>query len=179
MAQKSSIIKLPKQIRVEIDKLLSDGVFTIDQIIEHIRSMGGDVSRSAIGRYSKKFNDASKKMREAREISTVFAQELGDLKDDSVGRQLTEMLRTVVFQVLIPKMNEDDPTVKPADLMMLARAIKDLGTTSKLSADMELKIRKEAQEEANKKAEAAMSEVAKKNGFSDENVDLFRKLLRG
>ena len=86
MPRKSSIKQLPPPIKTEIDRLLSDGRTTIDEIVAHLQKLGVTVSRSAVGRYSQRFEDVSRKMREAREISTAFAKELGDFKNDEVGR---------------------------------------------------------------------------------------------
>lgn len=148
MPRKSSIKQLPPPIKTEIDRLLSDGRTTIDEIVAHLQKLGVTVSRSAVGRYSQRFEDVSRKMREAREISTAFAKELGDFKNDEVGRQITEMLRTVIFNVLLPRVSDEEPTVEPADLMFMAKAIKELSSANKMSADMELRIRKEAAEQA-------------------------------
>ena len=123
MPRKSSIKQLPPPIKTEIDRLLSDGRTTIDEIVAHLQKLGVTVSRSAVGRYSQRFEDVSRKMREAREISTAFAKELGDFKNDEVGRQITEMLRTVIFNVLLPRVSDEEPTVEPADLMFMAKAI--------------------------------------------------------
>lgn len=179
MPRKSSIKKLPHQIKTEIDRLLSDGRTTIDEIVLHLKKLGVTVSRSAVGRYSQKFEDVSRKMREAREVSAAFAQELGDLKNDEVGRQLTEMLRTVIFNVLLPKVSNEEAAVKPSDLMLMAKAIKDLSSANKLSADLELKIRKEAAEQAKEEAVKGVIAAGRKNGLSKEVLDAMKRGVFG
>ena len=179
MPRKSSIKKLPHQIKTEIDRLLSDGRTTIDEIVLHLKKLGVTVSRSAVGRYSQKFEDVSRKMREAREISASFAQELGDLKNDEVGRQLTEMLRTVIFNVLIPKVSKEEVAVKPSDLMLMAKAIKDLSSANKLSADLELKVRKEAAEQAKQEAVKGVIAAGRKNGLSKEVLEAMKRGVFG
>lgn len=179
MPRKSSIKQLPPQIKTEIDRLLSDGRTTIDEIVAHLQKLGVTVSRSAVGRYSQRFEDVSRKMREAREISTAFAKELGDFKNDEVGRQITEMLRTVIFNVLLPRASDEEPTVEPADLMFMAKAIKELSSANKMSADMELRIRKEAAEQAKQDAVKAVVATGKKNGLSKEVLDAMKRGVFG
>ena len=179
MPRKSSIKKLPPPIKTEIDRLLSDGRTTIDEIVAHLQKLGVTVSRSAVGRYSQRFEDVSRKMREAREISTAFAKELGDFKNDEVGRQITEMLRTVIFNVLLPRVSDEELTVEPADLMFMAKAIKELSSANKMSADMELRIRKEAAEQAKQDAVKAVVATGKKNGLSKEVLDAMKRGVFG
>lgn len=179
MVRKSTIKQLPADIRAELDRLLAEGRVTIDEIVVHLKKLGASVSRSAVGRYSQKFEDVSRKMREAREVSAAFAQELGDLKNDEVGRQLTEMLRTVIFNVLLPKVSNEEAAVKPSDLMLMAKAIKDLSSANKLSADLELKIRKEAAEQAKEEAIKGVIAAGKKNGLSKEVLDAMKRGVFG
>lgn len=179
MVRKSTIKQLPADIRAELDRLLAEGRVTIDEIVAHLKHLGAGVSRSAVGRYSKSFEDVSRKMREAREVSAAFARELGDLKNDEVGRQLTEMLRTVIFNVLLPKVSDEQSAVKPSDLMLMAKAIKDLSSASKLSADLELKVRKEAAEQAKQEAVKGVIAAGKKNGLSKEVLDAMKRGVFG
>ena len=118
-------------------------------------------------------------LREAREVSAAFAQELGDLKNDEVGRQLTEMLRTVIFNVLLPKVSNEEAAVKPSDLMLMAKAIKDLSSANKLSADLELKVRKEAAEQAKQEAVKGVIAAGRKNGLSKEVLDAMKRGVFG
>lgn len=89
------------------------------------------------------------------------------------------MLRTVIFNVLLPRVSDEEPTVEPADLMFMAKAIKELSSANKMSADMELRIRKEAAEQAKQDAVKAVVATGKKNGLSKEVLDAMKRGVFG
>jgi hypothetical protein len=150
--------RLPPEILEAIHKLL-DGGQTLDAILEHLAGLGATVSRSALGRYSQDYQHIAAKLREAREISTAFAAQLSDMPND-MGRVVTELLQSLVFKVLLNEAEGEKPDLKAGELMFLAKAIKDMASANKTSADMEMKIRevarKEIEAEARKKLDAAV-----------------------
>ena len=163
MGQKSSIKKLSKAVREDIDALLAKGEVTIDQLVEHIQGLGADVSRSAAGRHKKQFDDVSRKMREAREVAGALVADLGEDAGDDLGRMLMESLHTVIFRILMHAQQGDDdgPPLTPAEAQQLGKAIKDIASAKKISADRELKIREAVRKEIEGKARQAADAVGK------------------
>ena len=53
MPPKSTIIRLPPEIRAEVDRLIREGAATTDEIVAALRELGAETSRSAVGRYAK------------------------------------------------------------------------------------------------------------------------------
>ena len=173
MARKSSIESLPPDIQVAVNAALRQG-WTIDDIVGHVRDMGGDVSRSAVGRYKQRFEQIGRKMRETRDVAKVWIDKLGEEPDGDVARLLTELIRTIAFKTSMT-LAEDDDAVDPKHLAMLARSIKDLATADRATAELALKLRREIADEA---AEAVET-VAKERGLSADAVDEIKRKILG
>ncbi len=158
--------------------MLADGRHTIDQIVAHLRSMGADVSRSSVGRYSKQFDIVAAKMRESREIAAAFARELGEVPEGDTGQILVEIMRNVVFKLAL-NANENDDGVDVKDVMRLAKSIKDLSSASKTGIETEAKIREQAKREALEKAANEAEGIAKQAGLTEAQFGLIRAKILG
>ena len=173
MGRRSSIRRLPTEIREQVDRLVRDG-HTIDEITSHLEQLGADVSRSAVGRYKKSMEEQLARFRQAQEVAGVWVKDLGSEPEGRVGRLLAQMLQTVAFQVMAD-MGDEDAATKPMDIALLARAIKDLEGAARQSMEREIKIRERTQKEA---AEA-VEEVAASAGLSAATVAQFRSAILG
>lgn len=170
MSRKSSVKGLDPRIREAVDAAIREGRATIDDVVAIIRAMGADVSRSAVGRYKQRAEAQMQKYREAQEVAKVWIGKLQADPEGDVGRLLSEMLRTVAFQTV-----GDMEAAVPEDLMFLARALKDLASADKLTAERILKVRQETLKEAAKEVQ----KVAVQAGLSDETAELMRKKILG
>lgn len=178
MPKKNSVKRLEPKIRTEVDRLLADGRHTLDDVVAHLQKLGADVSRSALGRYSKEFEAVAAKMREAREVTAAFAKELGELPDNDMGRLLAELLRTVVFKVLTNQTGSDG-AADAQDVMFLARSLKDLASADRVSAELEMKIRDRVAVETAKKAAGEAEAVGREKGLSAETVEAIKSRILG
>lgn len=168
MARKNTVVTLDPRIREAVDTAIREGRATIDQILALILAMGGEASRSAVGRYKRNAESQMQKYREAQEIAKVWIGKLQADPEGDVGRLLSEMLRTAAFQTI-----GDMEAAGPMDLMLLAKALKDLAGTDKLTADRILKVRVEERARAAKDATTA----AKAAGASNQTIAVIRKAL--
>lgn len=157
------IRKLPEEIRRELETLIRDGV-TIDAIVAQLRAMGAEVSRSAVGRFKQRFESQLERYREAQEVAGVWVAQLGENPKGDVGRLVAEMLKTVAFRTLAEMGDSEDP-VGAMDIMLLAKAIKDLEGAAKLWAEREIKVRREVAAELKAKAEKTL------DAMEDEPTD--------
>ena len=173
MGRRSSIRKLRADVREVVDRLIRDG-HTIDEITAHLRSLGAGISRSAVGRYKQKMEEQLARFRQAQEVAGVWVKDLGAEPEGKVGRLLAQMLQTLAFQVMAD-MGDGETSAEPMDVMLLAKAIKDLETAAKQSAEREFKIRERTQKEA---AEA-VEEIAAQAGLSADTVEKFRSAILG
>lgn len=178
MAQKSSIDQLPAEVKLELDKLIESGRHTIDQMVEYMQDKGADVSRSAVGRHTKKINKAVAKLRESREVASALATEMGDKGEGEMSSAMREILRSFIFDFMV----KGDKTPDPKQLSFLARSLKDIEHTAQISAKREADIRKEMIALAKEKATEAAKEVGKVTkdaGLSKEMAEQIRRQILG
>lgn len=140
MAAKSKIAQLDPRVRGAVDDAVREGRASIDEIVLLIKSMGGEASRSSVGRYVKNASEQLKKFREAQEIAKVWIGKLHADPEGDVGRLLAEMLKTVAFQQ-IADMGEGDAGSSPMDLMLVAKALDHLSRSQKVDVDRWVKVR--------------------------------------
>jgi DNA-binding transcriptional ArsR family regulator len=169
----SSIDRLPDEIREAVDAAIRERRATIDEIVCAIREMGGDVSRSAVGRYAKRAREQMTRYREAQEIAKVWVGKLQAEPSGDVARLLSEMLKTVAFQVSADL--GEEASAKPMDVMLLAKALRDIGSFEKVNAERELRVRRETAEKA---AETAVS-AGRRAGVSPEALETIRREVYG
>lgn len=170
MSRKSSIKQLDPRIKEAVDQAIRDDRATIDDIVAIVGGMGGDASRSAVGRYKQKAEAQMKRYREAQEVAKVWIGKLQTDPEGDVGRLLAEMLRTTAFQTI-----GDIDEATPQDIMFLGKALKDLASADTLTANRIMVVRREAMKEA---ATVAVKE-AKSAGLSDDAAEAIRKMILG
>ena len=170
MGQTSAIRRLDPRIRESVDSAIREGRATIDQIVSLIQQHGVEVSRSAVGRYKQKAESQMERYREAQEVAKVWIGKLQAEPEGGVGRLLAEMLRTAAFQTL-----GDMEAAGPQEIMLLAKAIKDLASADKLTTERILK----ARQDAAKAAADAATVVAKAKGLSADTVAELRGEILG
>lgn len=179
MGRKSTVAELPEQLVDACNKLIRAGR-TIDDILAALTELGADVSRSAVGRYVKSARESMEKYRQAQEVAKVWVDKLEAEPSGDVGRLLPEMLRVVAFQTLT-QLGESDEGAGAMDVMLLAKALKDIAGTTKTNIDTELQLRK-LRAEMQAKATAAAAEVAqmtRQAGMSEELVSSIRARILG
>lgn len=182
MGRKSTLRRLPPEIQNEINRILSEGRLTLDELLEHLRGIGVEgVSRSALGRQKQKIDKVAAKLRQSREITSALVRELGeDSTAGEQGRLLVETLRGMVYDHLQERIDEGAP-VDPKNLMTLARALKDMAQATRMSQDYELKLKEDARREAERKVEEAASRAAAQSaGLTPEQaLERMKAIYRG
>ena len=164
MGARSAIDRLPPEIRAAVHDAIRDGAM-IDEIVARIRDLGGDVSRSAVGRYRKKALDLVKRQREADRISEIWVRELGERPEGKTGRLAIETLRTLAMHAAVD-LGEREGGIDPDEIGTLALALRRIESAGKLSAERELAIRRETANEAAGRAGAAAAEAAASAGHA-------------
>lgn len=169
MARKSSITRLDPRIRSAVDDAIRDGRATIEEIVFIIRDMGGEISKSAVGRYKQNAEAQMARYRDVQEVAKVWVGKLQANPEGDVGRMLSEILKTIAAQT----MGQIDAS-DPQSLMFLAKALKDLASTDKLTADRILMVRREAAKEAADKVKTVEGEV--KAGRQKLDLDTLKRI---
>jgi hypothetical protein len=169
----SSITQLDPKIKEAVDAAVREGRASIDQIVELIKTLGGEASRSAVGRYVKTANERMEEYRQAQQMAAVWMDKIGKEPEGDVGRMLLEMLRVVAFKTI-----GDIENASPEDLMFLGKALKDFAGADKLAVDKEINIRKLIAARAEKAANEIVKE-ARKIGASEETIQTWRNKVLG
>lgn len=175
MPPRSTVKSLPPEIKAELDRLLVLDNFTIDQLVEHLAKLGEDLSRSAVGRYTKNYHNVAARMKQYKETATAFANELGTAVESDAHQIIVQMMHTMLMRVGMAELNNDDPTFKPKDLMLLSASIKNLMGSVKDRQAIQEKERELARREAANDASASMKEA----GLSAEQIQFWREEFLG
>ncbi len=185
MAQKSTIDRLPPDIKAKLQALLQDPRMTQLQVTAEINAVleaeGHEdrISKSAVNRYAVQMAEVGEDLRQSREIADMWIGKLGAAPQGNVGMLVVEIVQTMSFELgMMLKRGGIDPENAPETIKML----KDLALTSmrleKSASDnvkREKEVRKQALEEAAKQA----SETARLAGVSPDTVDrIWKEVLR-
>lgn len=127
---RSSITQLDPDIQAEVSRLVREG-WTIDSIKTALAELGADVSRSALGRHVKDARQSMEAYSRAQEMSKVWMERLDAEPNGDVGRLLTGMLQAVAFKSIDEMAETEAEDIDPKAVGVLAKALKDLSTTSK------------------------------------------------
>jgi hypothetical protein len=179
VARKSSIDGLDPALRVELDAAIKRGA-TIDEITWMLKGLGADVSRSAVGRYSKQYADLAARQRDLQSIAKAFGSEFGEAGSHQ-GRLMNQLLTSIITRAVMPLAAGDEETKAPdfKDLHFLARAVKDANSAAKIDTDREAKIRDDAIKQERSRSAAAAVEGARAAGASPETCQRIRAAILG
>ena len=175
MAQRSSIERLPEDIRQKLQELLRDPRVTqleatrrINQVLEE-EGLPDRLSKSAVNRYAVKMEEVGAKLRQSREIAKMWIGKLGAAPQGEVGKLLNEMIRTLAFEMTL-NMSEGSIEAEPKMLKDLAIAIERLERAATTNVKREQEIRAQEREAAKKDAVSALEKIADR-----KTIEEFRK----
>lgn len=187
MTARSTIAKLPAEIRDCIARLRDDGC-TVDQILAKLDELDVDVSRSALGRHTKRLDQVARKIREKREIATALVAKFGDEPDNRLAAANIELMHGLLMDLLTAEPDEDDEEVvegdpgrrvilDPEQAMFLAKSLQSLASAAKSDQERTIKQR----EVIKKEMAAKLDQAAKKSGsgLTADTVDLIKKQVLG
>lgn len=177
MGGRSSIDRLDPRIREEIDRAIKRGS-TVDEITSHMANLGADVSRSAVGRYSKRYREFAQRQRDLRTVAEAYGSEFG-ADDNSEGKLLLQMLSSIGARMAIGIAGEDDPDVSLKEFELFARATKNLITAAKSDTDRDVKMREEAARKAKAEAARDAEQAAREAGASEATIEMVKKRILG
>lgn len=186
MARKSSVKALPNGVVKAINFQLEKERLTLDDLVDWLRKEHGfEISRSALGRYSKEYGDLRSELMKTREIAESFARELGpDNVSGKQGALLVEMMHSMLMRFMQDELStpgpidEEKQALSTKNFMELCRAIKDVSQANRFNQDFQDKMRAQIREEERKAAAEAVETVAKRDGgVSAETLLEIRRAL--
>ena len=175
MGRKSTIETLDPAVRESIHCLLKTGRFTLDDVLDQIRETFPGalvISRSALGRYSKRFEEVGKRLRESREVAKVWVDRLGNEPQGDIGKLVMEMLRTMAFDATLD-LQEGDVELDPKAISTLALAMQRLESAGKWNLEREKAMRESVADEVETKLKAGPRKL------DAEALALVRHAIRG
>lgn len=178
----SSIDRLPAEIREAIGRLREHGK-TLDEILDHLRAMEVEISRSALGRHVKGMDAMGERLRRSRAMAEGLARQLGETPGDKVARLNIELMHSVVNDMLAAADDEDSPESKaskaalhaPMGAKLVAEAIERLTKASRHDQDFVLKLEERVKKEAAKSVEA----VGRAQGLTASTIDAIKAGIFG
>ena len=191
MGRKSTISRLPDDVKAYITAKLAEGRLTLDELIADIRQrfpaaqQAGDLpSRAAVHRYGQKLEKRLSAIRASTEAAKIIRAELGD-KEDARSEGLIAMIQSELFESImtLQEAGEGDEAMDPAERVgLLSMAAKNIATLTSSSVRLK-KFQSEAVAQARRELlaeqEANLQEVAKSQGMDEAQVDFWRRKFLG
>lgn len=171
LRSRSTVKRLPDELRRVVDGLLGEGKYSLDQVVAHMRSLGANVSRSALGRYSQSYDSIAEDIRLTREMATAIGKDLAATDGDS-GRLVIESLQALLLRARTQLSAGEE--LDAQELGALARAAKDLQSALRANVETELRIRQTVLRDA---AEAASKAAAARGLTADTVADIKASIL--
>ncbi|MFM2329918.1 MAG: hypothetical protein RLZZ494_2021 [Pseudomonadota bacterium] len=178
MARRSSIEDLPQETQERLAELIREG-WTIDEITKVLTDMGAQVSRSSVGRYMQRQSMAMLRYQEAQAVAKVWVDRIEAEPDGDVARLLPQMLSAVAFTT-IDSMSDAEQGAEAMDVMLMARAIKDISGAKMSQAQLELKmreVRKAAQDALLAEQREKLAELKKTGGVTESTLAAIHEVL--
>lgn len=158
MARRSTIHIIDPRLKAAIDAAITEGRASIDDIVAMVRGMGGEVSRSAVGRYKKSVEERLADFREKQAIAGEWVRQLRADPDGDIGQMLAQMLKVIAHNTQ-ETMLEDG--AGPKELALMARALKDLTSVEEQKLAIEARAIAAATARAAQSAAEAVDRVGK------------------
>ena len=180
MPKKSTIeTELPEDVKQELGRMIASGKWSITGITEWLHERGFEISRSAVGRHTKKIEAVSENYRRSREMAEVLTKQFGDqFTNSKQGEMLGGILRTLVFECMTTAM-EDGSDLDPRALAFLSKAIKDTASAMRLDQDYEKNVRTQIEKEERAKAADDVVESMTEAGLNKEQIMFWREQFLG
>jgi hypothetical protein len=182
MPKPSTIDILPPDIKSQLQAWLQDPRISQLEATERANSLlelAGHperVTKSAVNRYAVRMEEVGAKLRQSREVASMFISHVGAAPQGQTGLLINEMLRSMAFELSL-KMQEadmDDPEAMSATISQ----IKNLSLTMQRleqSATINVKREGEIKRQALESAAETMEKTAKSEGVTAETIQRIRR----
>ena len=159
MARVTKIARLPPEIRELIGRLRDNGR-TGDEILEKLRELDADVSRTRLYEHLKQWDKVRDRLHASRAAAEAIMARLEDTgADDRVARFNIASLHANVMQLLAGE--DGEPVVlDPKDAKLVSETLRNLATAAKSDQDRFLTYRRELATETGKVIAKVASEAA-------------------
>ncbi len=187
MGRKSSISRLPDNVRTYIEGKLAEGRLTLDELIANLQAQfpsqaeSGELpSRTAVHRYGQKLERRLAAIRASTEAAKIIRAQAGD-DLDARSEALTAMIQSELFESIIALQEAGDEEMDPGERVgLLASAAKNIATLTRSSVTLK-KYQAEAEERARQallaEQKAALAAMPNKSGVTEATKQAIREAL--
>lgn len=190
MGRKSTIARLPEEVKSYITAMMATGAQTLDELIADLQerfpaaaSAKALPSRSALGRYGQNLERRLSAIRASTEAAKMISAQAGDDKD-ARSEALTALVQTELFEAILMLQEAGEATEGEMDIGervgMLSNAAKNIATLTRSSVNLK-KFQAEVEETTRKKqlAEIAakLSAMPVKGGVTEDTKQAIRAAL--
>jgi hypothetical protein len=175
--RRSKISQLPQAIREALDAKLVAGDFSdYSGIAEWLAEKGFEISRSSLHRHGSALEEQFKAAMEDARRTRALARAAREAGDDDGGELLSvasEIMQDNLVRASLKLKNQvSDPQETAKTLSMISRAFADMGRFDIARQKWQAEVR--ARVEA---AAADIEKIARKDGLSQESLEVMRKKI--
>ncbi|MDY6979208.1 MAG: DUF3486 family protein [Pseudomonadota bacterium] len=160
MPRRSSLLELPDDLRRDLNaRLVSQGFSDYDGLVTWLdaelekRDLEIRISRSALHRHGRQFEEKLEKLR----IATEQARAISEGAEDSEGAMndaLVRLVQTKLFEILVQlDNNEDDPEISHSSLNKITLAVSRLVRASVKQKEWMMEVREKLESQKQEAAE--------------------------
>lgn len=188
MGRKSSISRLPAEIKSYIEAMLATGAQTLDELITDLQQRypaeahaGTLPSRSAVGRYGQKLDRRLAAIRASTEAAKLIQAQAGDDKD-ARSEALTALVQTELFEAILALQEVDEPPpegmsaedIATSRVDLLAKAAKNIASLTKSSINLkefQAKVAAAARKQLLEEQRAKLAELGQSGEVDQATLD--------
>lgn len=181
MGRKSTIDKLPPQIKSRIEKHMRENRLTLDEIIHDLQQQFPEAakpSRSALGRYRQSMEEIVGRMRDMQAAAEFVVGELGEDVNDKAGALMAQSVTTLLANISL-QANDPDSKISVKDAGELARAARAVMQARTMSIKERQLVEEAARKKLLQEQEQRLAEVRGADGMSEELENRIRGILLG
>ncbi len=180
MGRRSSIDKLPPEVRTAIERMVADDRMTLDEMRGRVAELFGveyTPARTPLWNFQQKFKVISDRMKESREIARGIVAEIGEKPDGDQGRAMVETLSALTIQLIKNAASREE--IDLDEIRHLARIVKQTTEAGSKALQQAKEIEQAAREKLLREQDAKLKAIAKEGGLTAEQVDMFRRQILG
>jgi len=168
----SSVDTLPPEIKSWLDQQLVERRFTgYQDLARALARQGYQISKSALGRYGKRFKEEQKRLRQSIEMAKAFAEVVGD-DGAAMSQTLTALAQQALMEIVRDGLYDRDIKL-PALVQAIAQLNRSDIHTKRFQIEQDA--RRRALEEASAKVEKRMAS----QGMSAEAIEAIKRDILG
>jgi Protein of unknown function (DUF3486). len=178
MARRSTIEKLPEDVRRWLERALTESGFSgYNELESLLREQGYVISKSAIHRYGQKIERRYGAIRAATEAARMLTEGAAD-DQDARSEAVIALIQTELFESIVQLQEAEEGEVDPKErVALLSKVAKNVATLSRASVNLK-KFQTEVRARAQQVASNA-EKIARKGGLSTDAVQALRREILG